>query len=984
MKRIIATFLTFCLLLSSVGVVAMQDVAGHTYEEEIKVVEGLGLMDQIAEGEFSPDAIVTRADIADLLSRFIAYGQGDSENDSWFFFGDASEDEGLKTPPEPKKYMFEDVDASHWAYQQIEKAVTFGLMRGTETNLFSPDENATLDQVVKTIVSLLGYGPKAEQLYGGYPDGYYRVATELGLLKGFTITREQTVTRAQFAVIVYRALFTEVSMIDGYVTGNADAYLNYYTQKGKTLLTEQLGLYEIEGQMTDNGITSLQGKSKVKDKKLVINGKTLYYTDDTYYARDFIGRDVTAYYFKDGSDNEYQLVYAYLTGDDEVTVIDANEDPKLSGNTLKYESKLTDDTEEIDLTDFKYVILNGEAVTSYLPSIVEITQGTVTVVQSEDNYDVLIIESYESWYVNNVNATNGKIYDKITGGIFDPLLYDNITVVTTNGEKTDLTKIGKGSVIDIARNGKSAYIIISSNAKTGIIQQVLDSGEEFEVYIDDEPYVIAEPYYNYDKRSKFKIGTEITLYLNSENKVIYAVDGAVSDLSVGYLITAANNTNRLDSYPEALISETSLNATIYRFADRVRISDETGEESTVEVQNFISEFGSYKGIVRYKKNDEGRITYIEKPILDPETKIGGKLHVIYSSADGYDPATGALVDDSKTYFKNTIFAGKAIVTTSAKVIAVDPAKKTTKEGFIHGDSSSLISNEEDYNMTVYTTVAGSYSAEFAVLETDSASAGAIDYYQNKKFAVLQKITTGVDDEGEAATKLYVYDMSLATPQEVVYYATDDCVINTAMANPFGGTLEVGDIISWGTNDEGKINEIRVIWDENAENPASPIAQGGTKGSFTGCYGYYDALRASEINNVAKPAWIPNPWGTVTNDPKVESSNSESFSGGQARFIYGFPLDTYGGAVRITTYDVVKNGFNPATLDTDLFKTEVWLPGTKVTAVNFKNNKVTCVSGSVLNDQLRTYADYNKDSSRVILISAFSTCWRMIIINGYSE
>lgn len=990
-KRITTIILAICMLACMITAFAADDIKEQSYEYEIAVIKGLGIMSEVAEGDFAPNDIVTRADIADVLSNFLDYGQIASGSGEWEFFGDKTKDEGLKTPPLPVENVFSDVNSSYWAYEQIEKVADYGLMNGTGNGNFSPDENASFNQIIKTVVKLLGYEAKATQLYGGYPKGYRRVALELKLTHGLSIAGDDNVTRGQLAYILYKALFTEVSIpSDISVDGNA-SYLHYYTTPGKTLLTEQLGVYVAKGILTDNGATSLEGASNVASNRLVVGGKTLNYTDSTRYAYNYIGRHVEAYYFKDGTDYENDLIYVNVSGKDTVVVVKASQKPVLSGNVLYYYDVEDDDKEKITLTDYKYVIYNGEALTSYTSDVVSIDTGTVTVIRDMCDYDILVIQDFESWYVNNVNSDDGTIYDKITGDSIEPSLYENLTVTDTSGAETDINKIAKGTVIDIARNGKTAHIVISDNVKKGTIEALEAGGEGTLVHIGGEAYEIATAYSDYAYRIDFAPGDEVTLYLNSDNKIIYSVEGSASDLDVGYIIKSVQNESGIDKYPETLLSDSSLNATAYKFADRINVSDETGEKHSVKNADFIKKFGSYTGIVRFKTNEEGKINYLEIPINDPETKKGGKLHLIYDSSSAFDE-NGKVTDKTKAYYKNNIFAGKAIVQSSTKTIVVNPNKRNSKEGYIHSTTNSPISNEQAHNMAVYTTVAGSYSAEYAVLTSATATAGDVDYYQNKKIAILKEITRGLNEQGEPATKLYVYDLSPNTPVEKAYYVRDDCKVNTAMGNPLDSSMQdgdlsrlgVGDMITWATDDEGNIKELRLIWDENGDNQASPISTGGTPGGFTGCYGYFDITRESEVANVMRPVSIPNPWGTISNDPQINYANSKDFTGGQARFIYGFPVDMSSGAVRLTTYDIVKNGFDSATLDMDLFKTEVWMPKSKTVVVNIKNGTATFKSGSILNEELRTYADYGEDCSRVINISSFATCWRFVVINDYTD
>ena len=102
------------------------------------------------------------------------------------------------------KNSFSDVSTGIEEYYNIGTVQSLGIMIGDENKLFNPENNITSDELVKVLVCLLGYEPLATQK-GGYPDGYIKVANEIGLINSKYIPAIE-LTTAQSAEMIYTSL----------------------------------------------------------------------------------------------------------------------------------------------------------------------------------------------------------------------------------------------------------------------------------------------------------------------------------------------------------------------------------------------------------------------------------------------------------------------------------------------------------------------------------------------------------------------------------------------------------------------------------------------------------------------------------------------------------------------------------------------------------------------------------------------------------
>lgn len=152
------------------------------YDEYVMAVEYVseaGIMVGDENGNFNPNKIITRAEMATIICRVL----GETEN--------LTEDGSL----------FTDVPASHWANKFIVKATLLGIISGYGDKKYGPSDNLTYEQAVTMIVRTVGKESEAIER-GGYPDGFLAVAEEDGLLIGVLSDKGEYASRADVATIL--------------------------------------------------------------------------------------------------------------------------------------------------------------------------------------------------------------------------------------------------------------------------------------------------------------------------------------------------------------------------------------------------------------------------------------------------------------------------------------------------------------------------------------------------------------------------------------------------------------------------------------------------------------------------------------------------------------------------------------------------------------------------------------------------------------
>ena len=116
--------------LSSVPSGAFPDTAGHWASAEIAAAAHAGLIKGYPDGTFRPDARVTRAELAVLLSRMI---ESTYLHDS----------------------VFQDVGTDHWASAEISALAAHDILRGYSDGTFRPENDITRGETAAVINRLL-------------------------------------------------------------------------------------------------------------------------------------------------------------------------------------------------------------------------------------------------------------------------------------------------------------------------------------------------------------------------------------------------------------------------------------------------------------------------------------------------------------------------------------------------------------------------------------------------------------------------------------------------------------------------------------------------------------------------------------------------------------------------------------------------------------------------------------------------------------
>lgn len=228
------------------------DVASdHKAKTEISILSDIGVIKGTAEGEFSPNELVTREQMASLLFRLML-GRDDAGRVNTTDFTDLYEP---------------------YYNGAISWANAAGYIIGTSDSTFEPKGGITKQDAMTMLVRALGQD--SEKMKENYPWSYINAAVKLGLDRDLEdIGYTDTLTRAETAVILYNALTAEYLI--GKTTGSGNVYY-----ESTSIIEEVFGYSMTDAILVSTNDYSIDGGTTVKNDYVTLRGNDE--DDGTFY-----------------------------------------------------------------------------------------------------------------------------------------------------------------------------------------------------------------------------------------------------------------------------------------------------------------------------------------------------------------------------------------------------------------------------------------------------------------------------------------------------------------------------------------------------------------------------------------------------------------------------------------------------------------------------------------------------------------------------
>ncbi len=821
LKKVLA-FVTMITMLLSVAVSAgtlYPDVDDNaSYVEAVETLNALGIMIGDDKGNFNPEASITRAETAAIVTRMKALGEA------------ASAAGGTN---------FSDVPADHWAAGYINLAEQSKIINGYGDGTFGPSDAVTYEQVIKMIVAALGYTPEADTK-GGYPSGYMIIASREEITKGVSVTAGAEAPRSAVARLVFNALDVPVMEQVSFKTGEEE----FAAQDGvryplKTLLKNALKVDKYEGVINDTYLTAgndveddfikilVDSVNGSKDDEVYEEiGTTVSFAEGKTNAAPLFGNWVVAYVVEDDETGEDTLIgITKKSGKNTEITIDYTQlvaftapTSTVNGELSYYETETSTIDTDLEIVAGVSYYFNGKKDASgaefidFMDDVEadEIAIGTVTLVDNnnDDVYDIIMLMSATNNYVvNAVDAAAKRLEAKDGSNI--PLDVDDANTIVkfykADGTVADFADIKEGDVLTTYENGNLVTVYISDAKVEGVVKEQIPAANEDHAYgIADGNYRVA--YQAGDFVIGVNVGDDGIFYLNHIGRIV-AKDAAAASGNYAYLLEAVKTSDingvtvEMKYMTSEGVWETAMLAAKVtpiingNAGDAVAVAEIDAQfaplfvKSADEAEGFITEGTAQQRLFQFSKNSAGKINKLF--IISNEE--GAPAMEDSSAAFSMDlSATDKIYKASQKKLGNLYFNDETPVFSINTALADEDDVTLTKVSAFFSDD------------TTYDCLVEGYDIENGVPSMVVAYDATADILESTKGLLVTKISTITNANGASIKKLYGYQNGVEVTAEE---AEDFWTVSGA-----DDEVEAGDFVIFSLDANGAIDKIDVLMD----------------------------------------------------------------------------------------------------------------------------------------------------------------------------
>lgn len=577
MKKITACFLLIVLAATFMVVPAFSEELPSDFEFMVN----LSLVD--SENVFSSDYL-TRIDLAEIIFKIvIGNKQTFSEDGSTCSFEDV---------PAEKSHIVSVVSG-------------LGVMRGYSDTVFAPDDVVTYNQVIKVLVSFLGYDVHANRL-GGYPAGYLMQASVIGLLNGENIAGDSKATFGGIATLLKRAVNVDFAMLDGdiIVPLKGVSYLEYY-----------MNIKHRKAVVTGNYLTNFSDDRTVGYFGIYLDDEFYYVKKSASGIQNLLGFTVDVFYEEvDGS----KYICFYEEGRNKVLEFDGKDIYSASSGEYKYYDK-DDNLLSVAVSPYASLIYNGSHMSSFSVSDLNPFKNNgvdgkirLTDNNSDGQYDIVVVYVYETHIVREVK--NNKIYSFYSPStVIDIRNYKerNIDIANIEGDPISPSSLKEGQVINVARdkNSNIKQIIVSRDYVSGSVDEVVKNGNKITgLTINGVTFDVSPVLFTYDANKRLAPGIEVTAYFNCLAKITHIdVDSKFkAAFESAYLVDAGQEGGPFAKEVSVMLFKPDATWDTLKLENRVKINGEMCDATEFFVKAGLTENGEIqRQIIMYKVFGEG-------------------------------------------------------------------------------------------------------------------------------------------------------------------------------------------------------------------------------------------------------------------------------------------------------------------------------------------------------------------------------------------
>ena len=761
LKKLISVFLVLTILCSLTAVAAVPEgLSGTVYEEALLMLDELELASQKFISGFKPNKSIKRSEFASLLCSYLGYDKTGGIS--------ASEASG-----------FADINEYDDNYISVLTVSKYGIMSGDGYGNFNPGDTVTYAQVIKVIMSVLGYGEYA-MAYGGYPQGYIAVADNADILDNVSVDDFNSDAKlGNIVIMLANALETKVLEYESV----GDDGVTFSTDSDRTILNIYHHLESYTGRV--NGVygKQLMNVSPLCEDEILI-GSNLYKLTAGKSYEEFFGFDVTFY-----CDSESKVVKAVTSQNNNVIKVKSEDVAAYDNNVIRYfdgdkEKKIRLDIE----TDIVY---NGRLHSSFTPSDLTSAGTSIDFIDAgaDGVVDVVSITHIKNYVVKSVNVSERIVYDMYGRG---NLYADNTDVLIFKdqlGNDMGFEELSQYDVLSVvqSKDGLLTTITFSNRETEGTVEAI--NSADGTIVIDGYTYYTDA---DFAAQHSVELGQN-GLFPLDINGNIAAYKPYHSSYKLAYVMGAyTSNDMHNETFVKLLTEDNKIE--IFKVSDKL-IGDGNHLDGSGTI-GLLSENGSIKPqIIRYYLT-KGEIRAIDTM----KTSGGGindSLELMYS---------GSLL----RYNRYQAILGAKVPLSDATSVFVVPSDADYEDGY-SVYSKSAFSHDHSYDVDAYTVNMGGHIADAVVIV-----GGISEISSSTPVFLVESVSRVTDENGDSTARIYGYSGG----KYVSYLTKDESIVDNlrSISDPsYTHALGCGDVVKLGFDGvTGRVKEIELYYEKSSD------------------------------------------------------------------------------------------------------------------------------------------------------------------------
>lgn len=748
MRKILSCFISVLVILSTVNVQIFAKTTSNDVGKAQKAVDLLTVMQ--AYSAENADENITKGEFTDIVIKATRAGE-------WADSADV---------------IIKDVENDYPYTESSQKAVKLGFAENSGWNAA-----ITRKEALKILIDAMGYGD-----YGKSQSGYEKLARQVGITASAT-GKNGTLVRDDALRLIYEALNSTYLEFETKSQGK----IRYRLDESRTFLSGRLKIYHKFGIMDSTQYSSLSGAPSVSENCVSISGES--YESGMLNVDYLLGYAVEFYYTEDNDRDTLLVLWKNnensieISSDDIIDYANGTYSYYDEKGRVKY-AKVTSDAD---------YIYNGAVTTTYTDDILIPETGTVTLVDNNGKYSLVVINSFKMYFTDVASGSIG-VYDKNRNEMFKFDTDDSLVsyaVVDSLGNSIQLTDIKANSVLSVAEakvpdGSKIINVIVSDRTAKG----TLTSDWEDYVTIGGEKIRKSDYYKKYVKN--IAPGDSVTVYFDFNNEAVFAKK-SVPDNSVytGFIMAFGS-----DNGPyEKLILKTYTTAGEVmqnKLADSVRVDEYTFKD-TKKLYDYIRKDGKFNcdRVIKFRLNSENEVCVIDTTIRS-DKEGSNSLSNDTVSVQGFGNKTMQYSSFGKYFSNNTLGRVYNVGDNSIMMCIPDDEKDYNNASrFSIMNIKGIANNTNLYIDSVYNRNDNCEAELFVIKGTGQGTS-------NDAF-VVSNVGEAYDEASDEIVKLVE---GFVKGEEKSYFVEDDIFEKTP--------IKCGDILQHGANSQtGYITDYKI-------------------------------------------------------------------------------------------------------------------------------------------------------------------------------